>query len=362
MGEVTLVVDDNGYADHKLAWLDAEGKIQTLKIPTIIGTDRLSSNSGETVDRYRADGVDYTCKPSVRSPINLRNANYPASVENRVLVTHALRKAKLLNKPLHLGVTLSFRDYFSEGGAQITENKQATIANFNGSKGTVEVIGSEDKLNITQVDCYSEALSAFFDFVMDDQGEFTDAAKYTKGDVAIIDIGGSTTDVVNLIVDDSITINNSYSGTDKVGVLDLKFSLEKAIKQELIDLGLIENSHDAEIPPNLVSEVLETGSTFFAGEMRNFEVLRDDVASSVATKIINNVKSRLGSIGIYRAIIITGGGSVVFHHWLTKAFPNPVMLDEFSNARGALKFMRNVAAGRVKAKGGKSAPKQLEDV
>ena len=63
MGEVTLVVDDNGYADHKLAWLDAEGKIQTLKIPTIIGTDRLSSNSGETVDRYRADGVDYTCKP-----------------------------------------------------------------------------------------------------------------------------------------------------------------------------------------------------------------------------------------------------------------------------------------------------------
>lgn len=33
MSEVTLVVDDNGYADHKLAWLDAEGKIQTLKVP-----------------------------------------------------------------------------------------------------------------------------------------------------------------------------------------------------------------------------------------------------------------------------------------------------------------------------------------
>ena len=52
----------------------------------------------------------------------------------------------------------------------------------------------------------------------------------------------------------------------------------------------------------------------------------------------------------------------MFHHWLTKAFPNPVMLDEFSNARGALKFMRNVAAGRVKSKGGKATPKQLEDV
>jgi hypothetical protein len=128
----------------------------------------------------------------------------------------------------------------------------------------------------------------------------------------------------------------------------------------LIDLGLLENSHDAEIPPNLVSEVLETGSTFYAGEVRNFEVLRDDVACSVATKIINNVKSRLGSIGIYRAIIITGGGSVVFHHWLTQAFPNPVMLDEFSNARGALKFMRNVAAAKAKGKPSKASAKQLE--
>jgi hypothetical protein len=51
---------------------------------------------------------------------------------------------------------------------------------------------------------------------------------------------------------------------------------------------------------------------------------------------------------------------VVFHHWLTQAFPNPVMLDEFSNARGALKFMRNAAAGRVKNKDTKNASRHLE--
>lgn len=361
MEQVTLVVDDNGYADHKLAWLDDEGKIQTLKIPTIIGTDRLSSNSGETVDRYRANGVEYTCKTSVRSPINLRNANYPASVENRVLVTHALRKAKLLNRPLYLGVTLSFRDYFSDNGQVIAENKQATIANFNGTNGGVDVLGSDDKAEISHVECFSEAVSAFFDFALDEEGEFTEAAKYTKGDVAIIDIGGSTTDVVNLIIDDTITINNSYSGTSKIGVLDLKQQLEKGIKQELINLGLIENSHDAEIPPTLVSEVMETGSTFFAGQLRNFEKLRAEVAGTVATKIINNVKSTLGSIGIYRAIIITGGGSVVFYEWLVEAFPNPVMLDEFSNARGALKFMRNVAAGKIQAKTSKPSSKKAAD-
>lgn len=361
MEQVTLVVDDNGYADHKLAWLDDEGKIQTLKIPTIIGTDRLSSNSGETVDRYRANGVEYTCKTSVRSPINLRNANYPASVENRVLVTHALRKAKLLNRPLYLGVTLSFRDYFSDNGQVIAENKQATIANFNGTNGGVDVLGSDDKAEISHVECFSEAVSAFFDFALDEEGEFTEAAKYTKGDVAIIDIGGSTTDVVNLIIEDTITINNSYSGTSKIGVLDLKQQLEKGIKQELINLGLIENSHDAEIPPTLVSEVMETGSTFFAGQLRNFEKLRAEVAGTVATKIINNVKSTLGSIGIYRAIIITGGGSVVFYEWLVDAFPNPVMLDEFSNARGALKFMRNVAAGKIQAKTSKPSSKKAAD-
>ncbi|MFT6430824.1 MAG: hypothetical protein ACJAXR_000588 [Halopseudomonas sp.] len=66
----------------------------------------------------------------------------------------------------------------------------------NGSKGRFEVVGSDDELNISQVDCYSKALSTYFEFSLDDEGEFTDAAKYTKGDVVIIDIGGSTNDVV----------------------------------------------------------------------------------------------------------------------------------------------------------------------
>jgi hypothetical protein len=49
----------------------------------------------------------------------------------------------------------------------------------------------------------------------------------------------------------------------------------------LTNLGLLENSHDAEIPPTLVSEVLNRFS--MPGEVQ-FEVLRDDVACSVATR------------------------------------------------------------------------------
>ena len=35
-GKARMFVDDNGYADHKSAWLDEKGNIKTMKVPALI--------------------------------------------------------------------------------------------------------------------------------------------------------------------------------------------------------------------------------------------------------------------------------------------------------------------------------------
>ena len=88
-----LVADDNGYASHKVAWYDENGKIRTLKIDSVVSvaasasTDSLGDADGKS---YRVDGVVYSCRTNPKNPIDIRTSDYPTSVANRVLLTSAL--------------------------------------------------------------------------------------------------------------------------------------------------------------------------------------------------------------------------------------------------------------------------------
>ena len=63
------------------------------------------------------------------------------------------------------------------------------------------------------------------------------------------------------------------------------------------------------------------------------------VINSVSDQIITFIKSVIGNPLGYQAIIFIGGGALVFRQALEKSIKNAYYLDEFSNARGALKYM-----------------------
>lgn len=338
--EITNVVNDNGYAAHKLAWFE-NGEIKTLKVQTLIEMGHRADAVGTPIDTYQVDGQSYFCGSSVRTPLQLRNEGYPTSVANRVLVTHALVKAGLINKPIKLGVTLPFRDYFNEKGVIRADRKDSTIANFVGPDRKVIVEGKVDQIvDIREGTCFSEALAAYFDFAFNDDGTMTQGGEHVMGDVAVVDIGGSTTDVVSLNVDSGLMIDQQHSGTERVGVLDAIDALEKLMKARLVEEKVIEDGLDSALPTVVVQSALEKGQIYYQSSMRDMMSEREQACRGTAERITNYVKTKLANINAYQAIIIVGGGSIVFRQWLQKMLPNAVFLDEFSNARGALKYMQ----------------------
>ncbi|MFJ7794591.1 plasmid segregation protein ParM domain-containing protein [Pseudomonas sp. NPDC096950] len=339
--EITNVVNDNGYAAHKLAWFE-NGEIKTLKVPTLIEMGHRADAVGTPIDTYQVDGQLYFCGASVRTPLQLRNEGYPTSVANRVLVTHALVKAGLINRPIKLGVTLPFRDYFNEKGVIRADRKDSTISNFVGHDRKVIVEGKVDQIvDIREGTCFSEALAAYFDFAFNDNGTMTKGGELVTGHVAVVDIGGSTTDVVSLNVDSSgLMIDQQHSGTERVGVLDAIDALEKLMKERLVAEKVIEDGLDSALPTQVVQTALEKGQIYYQSSTRDMTSEQEQACRGTAERITNYVKTKLANINAYQAIIIVGGGSIVFRQWLQKMLPNAVFLDEFSNARGALKYMQ----------------------
>ena len=197
-----FVADDNGYASHKLAWYDAEGMIRTQKFDSVVSvvangsTDTSGKSDGLS---YKVEGVTYSCKRNARDAIEVRNKDYPVSVANRVLFTHALSKVGLIGMPIRAAVTLPFRDYFNSNGMMNDQLKIKTTENF--SNTNVEVIGVDVRPEILSVNVYAEALSAWYDWALDDNGGMRDEAVNVTEDMAVIDIGGSTTDICSMRIE-----------------------------------------------------------------------------------------------------------------------------------------------------------------
>lgn len=338
-----LAAVDNGYADHKVAWYDDKGRIMTLKIPAILEVSTgggLRDPMGNPQDSYKVGNTPYTCNPSVRNPVKLRNADYPVSVENRVLVTHGLAKAGLLGTPIRLGVTLPYRDYFHGDGSLNQELKVKTCANF--MSQDVEVVGSAVQPNILSVNAYSEALCGYFDWAVDDHGQIRKEAEDIDGEVAIVDIGGSTTDIVSLhLSSNGLVINNASSGTDKAGVLDAREMIDQKVREHLRAQGIAAAGHDQELPAWVMGKVLETGGVRYQGQYWDLQAIRDQACGSVAQRISHFIRTKLGNLGNYQAIIVIGGGAMVFREHMASLLPGAIYMDEFSNARGALKYMSN---------------------
>lgn len=337
-----FVADDNGYADHKFAWYDAASKIQVGKVPSRIvqGAALRAAAGGNAVDGYTTQGQTFTCAPRLRDPMNLRNGDYPTSAANRVLFAHGLNYFGLLGLPIRASVTLPFRDLFKPDGSVNMIMKEATIANFRDNP--VEVIGSAIQPEILSVNVYAEAMCGYFDWLLTDDGEARKDVMEIEGEIAIVDIGGSTTDIVSLQYSgQQLVINNRNSGTEKSGVIDAKELLTSSVTEALIREGVIDGGHDDQLPKNFIDQILMEGKGVWMQDEWDFTAQRDAACLEVARRVTNYIKNTLGGIGHYDAIRVIGGGSIVFRPWLQSMMRLATFGDEYSNAKGALKYMRS---------------------
>lgn len=345
-----LVADDNGYADHKIAWLDENGRIMTGKVPSMIeaGGQGLSSTTGQRIGVYRVGDVEYTCSSAVSSPMKLRNSDYPVSTANRVLFNHAMARFGLLGMPIRGAVTLPFRDYFNDDGSLNVDLRSRTAENF--MRRDVEVVGSQAQPDIQSIAVYSEALSAWFDWAIDEKGNLTkdhDELCELQGEMLVVDIGGSTTDLASLqMVDGELLINQGKSGTETVGVLDARSKLDELVRGFLAAEGVAGmTGHGGVLPNALLGSILLNGKGNYAGQVWGFEQQRDQACKAVAERVTSYIKSKVGNPATYYAILVVGGGAIVFRPWLEAIFPNAIFSDEFANARGALKYLRSQYGG-----------------
>lgn len=342
--QVILAADDNGYADHKTAVFNLEGKIECSKVPTSIqvGGSNLTNVSGERQDVYKVLDDEgkvlntYTCSGAVTQPLNLRNANYPFVEPNRVLAHHAMIKAGLAGKTVKIGLTLPFGDYFKSDGSYNTEFHDRAVGNFKQSNVVTEKDLS--KITVASAHVFPEALSAFYDWGLDEAGNMLpcyESLEENDGSMLIVDIGGSTTDLVCIrMVDGDMMIDHAHSGTEKHGVLDVKEMINLEYQKQFGSGG-----HESVLSNRAVTKILETGR--HRGGGRDLDMTADvqAIIGQVAQRVFSYVEAKAGKINDYEAIHFVGGGAVVFKEALKKAVTFATIGDEFANARGVLKYM-----------------------
>ncbi|EPX78059.1 ParM/StbA family protein [Salipiger mucosus] len=325
--EILNVAVDDGYAQTKLVGEHPEtGEIvqEIIRSSVRQGRSGLSSFSGGGIDQYETEEGDiFTVSNEIESE-NTQFDGFHTSQLNRVLVNHALVKCGYGGKSVNLVTGLPVADYFLDDERDI-EHIDAKTSNLK-----LGVSGPDGrampKVEDVRVGC--QAVAAWFDYVLDDN---LDQRHDATGSIAIVDIGGRTTDVA--VVVGGNAIDHSRSGTENIGVLDVYTEVRKAIHREF--------KIKEKFPLDKLDAAVRTGTIRLWNKEQDISELVETVVSEHEGKIAREVERRLGSAANLDAVVFVGGGSALFTT-IAGYFPNGHMPEdpEFSNAKGLYKFIR----------------------
>lgn len=325
--KVLNVAVDDGYAQTKLVGEDPEtGKMvkQIIRSSVRQGRSGLSSFNGGGIDQYETEEGDvFTVSNEIESE-NTQFDGFHTSQLNRVLVHHALRKSGYAGRKVNLVTGLPVADYFLDDERDI-EHIEAKTSNLKlGVKGSDG--GTMPIVENVRVGC--QAVAAWFDYVLDDNLE---QRADVRGAVAIVDIGGRTTDIA--VVVGGNAIDHSMSGTENIGVLDVYNGVRKAIRREF--------KIKEKFPLDQLDAAVRTGEVKLWNKQHNVAELVEAVVGEHERKIAREVERRLGSAANLNAVVFVGGGSALFST-IAGHFPNGVMPEdpEFSNAKGLYKYIK----------------------
>ncbi|MTH95714.1 ParM/StbA family protein [Roseibium sp. RKSG952] len=325
------VAIDDGYAQTKLYGIDEDGNVVTHVMRSSVRPGRygLGAISGTgNVGLYETDDGSFTVSDEIESE-NTQFDGFHLSAMNRVLVNHALVVAGFGGKEVDIITGLPVADFFIRGlkDEEKIEKKKANL------KKPVK-LDSDDGLvaDIKNVDIGCQAVAAWVDFALNDDLELRDGV---DGAVAIVDIGGRTTDIATVVNGQSI--DHARSGTANIGVLDVYKGVESAI-------GIKYKMRD-EFPIATIDKAVRTGKIHIWGKEEDVADLVSDVIKEYESKISREVERQIASGATMNAVVFVGGGSALFHD-IAGTFPNGHLPEdpEFANARGLFKYAAYKAA------------------
>jgi plasmid segregation protein ParM len=286
---------------------------------------------------YRtAEGEEFTVSDFVEGE-NTQFDGFHTSPMNRVLITHALMEAGYGDRVVDLITGLPVSDFFLGNGDVDAEKLAEKTANL--KKGVTIISSARLPARIGDVNVGCQAVSAYLDYIVNDDLTLRHAH---KGGVAIVDIGGRTTDIAVIFNDQGAPqIDYSKSGTENVGVLDVYGSLKEQIRTKF---RLRDN-----FSLTVLDEAVRTGRIELFGQPQDVADLVRIAMTDIKGKIAREIDRRIGRAANLKAVVFVGGGSALLRDDLVSLFPNATVAEdpEFANARGLLKYQRLNRGGGV---------------
>ncbi|MFM0265536.1 plasmid segregation protein ParM domain-containing protein [Paraburkholderia sediminicola] len=276
---------------------------------------------------YETEGLQYTVDPSIDGE-DTRYNDYAFTPINRVLVNHVLQLASLGGKDVVLATGLPFQTYFRQGSTDVNQEIiDRKIANLN-----IEVrpLNGQDAPRIVRQEVIAQGVAAVIDFLTDDNGDIRSDID-PAAPLAVVDIGGRTTDCVTIY--GGSKVDHAASGTGEVGISNVYDHIENELKRRFsvskIRLGLLE-------------QVARQRRVSLRGQSHDVGDIVDAAVEEVGQKILREVKRRIADAAEMQAVVLVGGGATLMQKLVKADYPHcHVPLEpEFANARGMLKFLR----------------------
>jgi len=326
---------DDGYAYTKVALPD--GRLVSIPSRARMGPAGVTwiHEQEQRIFEYQTDGSVYSVGAVDGEPTQFDE--YPNSGLNRVIVQHALSQAGLSGRSVHLVSGLPVAAFYRNDG----QRRQKVIDKKRNSLNlTVEPLSTRGKTSTQRLkagiafhEVIPEALAAWYDHVIVtlDDGVTLDADRL-NAPIAIVDIGGRTTDYV--VVQDQGIVHSS-SGSLNRGMLNVTMRVANAI-QEQFDLD--------ELGEQSIAKAVDTHVLRVHGKDHEVSAMVVDAKRELVERLYTETRRKLGLGAELDRVLFVGGGSAALASDIADWFPNQIIADHaaFANARGMLKYLQFV--------------------
>ena len=320
---------DDGYAYTKLALPD--GRLLATPSRAQIGRSKVSwiNQAERRIFEYQTEGTVYSVGDVDAAAT--RFEGYACSGMNRAIVQHSLQQAGLEGSDVAAVSGLPVSAFYRNSGAKcrsVINDKQQNLLI------RVEPRSESYPAEIVFHQVIPEALAAWYDYVIiDKNGEATLDQQRVSAPIAVVDIGGRTTDTV--VVRDQGILHSS-SGSFQYGLLDVKQALADAL-QERFDLSTIGD--------RLLTHAVQHRVVRLFGRDHNVSSEVNAAKQELVERLYAETRRQLGRGIELDRVLFVGGGAVALADHISDWFPNQQIAEQpaFANARGMLKYLQFVS-------------------
>ncbi len=255
---------------------------------------------------------------------------YPYSSLNRAIVQHALQHAGLAGQSVHAVSGLPVGTFYLSDG---TKREERIARKRESLKSPVRPRDGRVPAAIAFHEVIPEALAAWYDHVITEHQDGVGLeSSRIEAPVAVIDIGGRTTDYV--VVADQALVHDS-SGSLRCGLLDVKREVLEGL-QTRFDLD--------DVRERCANAAFEEGTCRLFGKDHDVSDLVEAARQRLVERVHVESQRQLGRGAELERILFVGGGSIALAENIRDWFPNQVIAEHpaFANARGMRKYLQYV--------------------